>query len=138
MKRWIWPSSRLYYKNIFGAFLLAIFSSDVESLKQGIIKTSRNKVHPVYTILLVGETGVGKSAFVELLANVLIGNDVDHYSIKTFDRDNEQNDSEMQRQTNSARLYEIKSNNGMVVSAEARIVSMCNLFPRFASSTHLG
>src|SRR5258706_11969600 len=41
---------------------LNIFSSDVESLKKGIIKTSKNKAKMSYTILLVGETGVGKSS----------------------------------------------------------------------------
>jgi len=135
MKKTMKRSSKLYYNNISGAFLLAIFSSDVESLKQGIIKTSGNKVQAVYTILLVGETGVGKSSFLEFLANVLIGNDIDHYSFKTLDLENEQNGSGKQSRTNSARLYELRSNNGIVVSAEARIASICNLFPRFASST---
>ena len=122
-----------------GAFLLAIFSSDVESLKQGIIKTSKNQVQAAYTILLVGETGVGKSSFMEYLVNVLIGNDIDHYNFQILDHSNEQGGPSNQSQTNSARLYEFTSNNGIVVSACAlSIVSICNLSQRFVSSTPLG
>jgi len=119
-KRMMTPTPRLSSRlshSIFDVSLLTVFPSDVESLKKGIIKTSKNKAS--YTILLVGETGVGKSAFLEFLGNVLIGNDIDHYSFRTLDRDNEQNGSEKQSQTNSARLYELKSKNGIVVSADA-------------------
>jgi len=129
-------SSRLSH-NVFDVSPLTIFPSDVESLKKGIIKTSKNKVQAPYTILLVGETGVGKSAFMEFLANVLTGNDIDNYRSK-IDRKNEQDGSENQSQTNSACLYKLTSNNGIGVSADARIVTMCNSFPRFASSTRLG
>ena len=130
-------SSRFRH-NVVDASLLTIFPSDVESLKKGIIKTSKNKVQADYTILLVGETGVGKSTILEFLANVLIGNNIDRYSFEILDRSNEQNGSGNQSQTNSARLYKFTSTNGIVVSADTRIVSICNLFPRFASSTHLG
>ena len=129
-------SSRFCH-NVFDASLLTIFPSDVESLRKGIIKTSKNKVQADYTILLVGETGIGKSTFLEFLANVLIGNNIDHYSYM-IDSDHGPNDFSYQSQTNSARLYKLTSNNGIVVSADASKVSMCNLFPRFASSTHLG
>jgi putative ribosome biogenesis GTPase RsgA len=91
------------------------FSSDIESLKKGIIKTSKNKVP--YTILLIGETGVGKSSLLELIANVLHGNDVDHYDFDILDHTNEQGGSNNQSQTNSAQLYEFTSKNGVVVSA---------------------
>ena len=75
----------------------------------------------------------------EYLANVLIGNDVDHYSFGILDHNNEQGGSSNQSQTNFSRLYKLTSNNGVVVSAGAlSIVSMCNLYPRFASSTPLG
>jgi septin family protein len=116
-----------------------MFSSDVESLKRGIIKTSKNKVQADYTLLLVGETGVGKSTFLEFLANVLIGNNIDHYNFEILDLNNEQGGSSSQSRTQSARLYQLTSNNGIVVSAGVlSIMSTCNLFPRFASSTHLG
>ena len=131
-------SSRLGH-GIFGLSLLTIISSDVESLKKGIIKTSKNKVQADYTILLVGETGVGKSAVLEFIANVLIANNIDRYNFEILDRSNEENGSSGQSQTNSARLYKFTSNNGIVVRVGAlSIVSMCNLSPRFVSSTHLG
>ena len=99
------------------ASFLIIFSSDVESLKKGIVKTSKNKANSPYTILLVGETGVGKSSALEYFANVLNGRDVDHFNFSTLDCSNEQGGSSNQSQTNSARLYEFTSTNGMVVSA---------------------
>lgn len=89
--------------------------SDVESLRKGIIKTAKNKARTSYTILLVGETGVGKSSVLELIANVLMGN-VDQYDFDILDHTNEQGGSDNQSQTNSARIYEITSKNGVMVS----------------------
>jgi Cdc6-like AAA superfamily ATPase len=113
--------------------------NNVESLRRGIVKTSKN-----HTILLVGEPGVGKSSFSEFIANVLIGNDMDHYDFDILDHTNEKvivNNN--QPQTNEARLYEITSTNGVVVSAGAcergEYALTLNLsLPRFASSTPLG
>ena len=117
--------------------VLTVISSDVESLKQGIVKTSTNRANKSYTILLVGETGVGKSSVLELIANVLIGNDLDHYDFDTLDPTNDQCGSDNQSQTNSSRLYEFTSRNGVTVSAgavECGKYGVCNLFRRFASS----
>ena len=100
----------------FGASLLILWASNVESLKQGIIKTFKHDVQAPYTILLVGETGVGKSSVLELIANVLHGNDVDHYDFHTLDHINEQGGSNNQSQTKSPHLYELTSKNGIVVS----------------------
>jgi predicted GTPase len=97
-----------------------VISSDVESLKQGIIKTSKNEGRAPYTILLVGETGVGKSSVLELIANVLIGN-AGHYDFDILDHTNEQGGSDNQSQTNSARLYEITSKNGIMVSPSVSV-----------------
>lgn len=83
---------------------------------QGIIKTRTNPANAPYTIRLVGETGVGKSSFLELIANVLHNKDVDHYDFDTLDHTNERGGSRNQSQTNSARLYEFTSKNGVVVS----------------------
>ena len=69
-----------------------------------------------YTILLIGETGVGKSSVLEFIANVFAGNDIDHYNFDVLDYTNEQGGSNNQSQTNSARLYELTSKNGVVVS----------------------
>jgi energy-coupling factor transporter ATP-binding protein EcfA2 len=119
--------------------VLTRFPSNVDSLKKGIIKTSKNKANKPYTILLLGETGVGKSSLLELIANVLLGNDVDHYNFNIVDNSNEQDDPGHRSQTNSARLYELTSTNGLVVSAGVlNTVGMRNLFPRFAFSTPLG
>jgi len=92
--------------SIFDALFLTLFSSDVESLKKGIIKSSTKAP---YTILLVGETGVGKSSVVELIANALVAHGSDHYDFSILDHNNES-------QINSVRLYEFKSKNGVVVS----------------------
>ena len=93
-----------------------MFSSDVESLKKGIIKTSKNSVQADYTILLVGETGVGKSTFVEFLANVFMGNNIHRYDLEMFDLSNKHSGSHNQGQTNSPHFYHLRSKNGVVVS----------------------
>jgi ATP-dependent Clp protease ATP-binding subunit ClpA len=95
---------------------LIVYSSNVQSLRNGILKTSKNVQVP-YTILLVGETGVGKSSVLEFIANVLIGNSTDHYKFDILDYSNEQGGSANQSQTNSARVYNLMSNNEVLVSA---------------------
>jgi len=123
--------------DIFDVILLTVFSSDVESLKKGIIKTSKNKTS--YTILLVGETGVGKSSILELIANVLAGNDTDRYDFDILDGANERGGSNNQSQTHAARLYELMSKNGIAVcSGVCNVMNMRNFFPRSAFSTRLG
>ena len=91
-------------------------TSDVESIKRAIIKTSKNEAQAPYTILLVGETGVGKSSVLEFIANVLAGNDIDNYNFNILDHTNELGGPNNQSQTNSARLYRLTSKNGIVVS----------------------
>ena len=83
-----------------------------------MIKTSKNKAKTPYTILLVGETGVGKSSVLELIANVLAGNDIDHYSFDILDHINERDGFQNQSRTGEARLYEFTSTNNLVVSAK--------------------
>jgi hypothetical protein len=53
----------------------------------------------------------------ELIANVITGKDIDHCSFDILDRTNEQGGSDNQSQTKSARLYELKSKNGITVRA---------------------
>ena len=101
---------------MFLASVLTVSPSDVKSLKKGIIETSRNKAQATYTILLVGETGTGKSSLLEFIANVLIGKPLGGYNFNILDQKNEQGGSSGQSQTNSARIYELTSNNGIVVS----------------------
>ena len=115
---------------------LIVFSSDVESLRKGIIKTSKNAP---YTILLVGETGVGKSSVLELIANILTGNGLDHYDPDVLRNCSEQVGKNKHRQTNSAHLYEFTSKNGVMVRPGAfEHAEMCDPVPRFGSSTPLG
>ncbi|KAK0432861.1 hypothetical protein EV421DRAFT_1910568 [Armillaria borealis] len=61
--------------------------NDVESLSRGKVKTDRNK-QKEFTIPLVGETGVGKTAVLSLTANVLAGKRPDNYE-EFYDHDNE-------------------------------------------------
>jgi predicted GTPase len=107
------------YSDIIGYVLIECFS-DVESLKKGIIKvscTSKDQVRAPYTVLLFGETGVGKSSFLEFIANVLSGNEISRYNLEMFGSTNELANSDNQSITNSARLYEFTSKNGVEVSA---------------------
>ena len=89
----------------------------MESLKHGIIKTFKNDVQAPYTILRVGETGVGKSTFLEFIANVLIGNSINQYDFGILGRTNEQGGSGSQSQTNSACFYEFRSKSGLWVGS---------------------
>jgi len=88
--------------------ILTVFSSSVESLKRGVITTSKDKDKVPYTIVLVGEIGVGKTLILYLIANVIADNTMDHYDFDVIDRVNGQ-DGSNQSQTNTARLYEFTS-----------------------------
>ncbi|PBK99273.1 hypothetical protein ARMGADRAFT_496405 [Armillaria gallica] len=87
--------------------------NDAESLSRGIVKTDRNK-QKEFTILLVGETGVGKTAVLSLIANVLAGNHPHNYK-EFYDPDNEAGGTQKHSQTKSARVYTLKSVNGVTV-----------------------
>ena len=76
---------------------------------QGIIK---NRTKAPYTILAVRRTGAGQPSLLELIASLLDGNDTGHYDLDIPD---EQGRSHNRRQTNSARLYELTTNNDIVV-----------------------
>ena len=104
------------FDNIFEAPILTEFRSDIESLKQGVVKTSKNKANAQYNILLIGEIGAGKSSILEFIANVFFGNDVDHYNLKVLDRSNERSAASNRSRTASPRLYEITSKHGISVS----------------------
>ena len=91
-----------------------MFPSDVESLKNGIIKTSKNEAKAPYNILLLGETGVGKTTFLELIAGVLAGKHLNSFDLDDLDR---AIDLTNQTHTDSTHLFELRSKNGIVVSA---------------------
>ena len=61
-----------------------------------------------------GETGKGKTSFLSLLANVLNGNNPNQY-VFFHDESNEAGGAKAQSQTNSAKLYELTSRNGITV-----------------------
>ncbi|KAK7458148.1 hypothetical protein VKT23_010056 [Stygiomarasmius scandens] len=89
--------------------------NDVPSLRNGIIKTVKNIGKVEFTILVVGETGVGKSSVLEFIANVLAGNSISDYNFSIIDQANESGGSGMNSQTNSAKLYSFTSQNGVVI-----------------------
>jgi len=95
---------------------LTAFSSDIEPLKKGIIKPSKNKAP--YSILLVGETGVGKATVLELIANVFAGNAIDHHNSDALDHTNERGGTNKQTQTNLVRFYEFKTKDGVMVHSK--------------------
>lgn len=87
--------------------------SDLASLMKGWVRTKENKAK-TFTVLLVGETGTGKTSVLSLIANVLAGNRTDNYQ-EWHDRGNEAGGTNKHSQTNSARLYVLRSTNGATV-----------------------
>ncbi|KIY66908.1 hypothetical protein CYLTODRAFT_354146 [Cylindrobasidium torrendii FP15055 ss-10] len=77
-------------------------------MKQGIIKSAKNRAE--FTILLVGETGVGKTCFLSFFANVIEGRSPAEY-VPVHDINNEQGGSQKCSQTQAARVYEFRSRN---------------------------
>jgi GTPase SAR1 family protein len=75
------------------------------------VKTKNQKE---FTILLVGETGVGKTSVLSLIANVLAGRNPDQYT-DVHKTDNEAGGSQKHSQTQSAQIYEFRSQNDVVV-----------------------
>jgi hypothetical protein len=63
------------------------------------------------TIILVGETGVGKTAFMSLLANVCAERQIDDFRLE-HNTANESNLSKSQSQTNKAMMYTFKRRDG--------------------------
>jgi energy-coupling factor transporter ATP-binding protein EcfA2 len=86
--------------------------NSVEELKKGTIKTPSDNTSGEYTILFVGETGTGKTSLLSLLSNVLSGHTPDKYAF-AHDKSNEAGGSENHSQTESPKLYEFKSKNGI-------------------------
>ncbi|KAJ7247818.1 hypothetical protein C8J57DRAFT_1359008 [Mycena rebaudengoi] len=87
----------------------------IEDLKKGIVQT-KDKGRSEYTILLVGETGTGKSSLLAFIANVLAGKSLSKCGFATLDRDNERGVSQKESQTKYAKLYEFTSRNDIKVN----------------------
>jgi predicted GTPase len=77
------------------------------ALRQGNLVTKKE-----LTILLVGETGVGKTTFFTMVTNILEGRDPSNYRV-AHNLSNEIGGSKEGSQTNTARLYEFTSVNGV-------------------------
>ena len=85
----------------------------------------------------MGGTGVGKSSLLKYIANVLLGNDIDHFDLDILNRPPSKGGAV--GQTASPHLYEITSVSGLLVSVRVfKEVRMHNPFPRFVSSTRPG
>ncbi|KIJ95204.1 hypothetical protein K443DRAFT_109193, partial [Laccaria amethystina LaAM-08-1] len=88
--------------------------STLSSFGKGNVET--NKDNAEFTILLVGETGTGKTSFLSLLVNVLAGRAPDEYDLEPYDVTNESGSGQMHSQTNAAKIYKFKSVNGVQVT----------------------
>ncbi|GJE97664.1 hypothetical protein PsYK624_138850 [Phanerochaete sordida] len=87
-------------------------ANDPASLRQGIVRSPSHRFD--YTVLLVGETGVGKTSFLSLLANILAGHKPDEY-VDLNDPENEQVGSPQHSQTKAAKVYELTTKNGILL-----------------------
>ncbi|KAF8307319.1 hypothetical protein DL93DRAFT_2038511, partial [Clavulina sp. PMI_390] len=65
-----------------------------------------------FTILIVGESGVGKTSLLTLLYNILVGNGPDDFK-PIDDGHNKSNKSRFQSQTEAAKSYTFTSKNGV-------------------------
>jgi GTPase SAR1 family protein len=74
------------------------------------VKTTKRE----FTILLVGETGVGKTTVLSLIANILEGRTPEQY-VDFHAPGNEAGGSQSGSQTKSAQVYEFGSKNGVIV-----------------------
>ncbi|EDR04932.1 uncharacterized protein LACBIDRAFT_330139 [Laccaria bicolor S238N-H82] len=88
--------------------------NNVSSFGRGNVETTKSNVE--FTILLVGETGTGKTSFLSLLVNVLAGRAPDEYDLEPYDVTNESGTGQMHSQTNAAKIYKFKSMNGVQVT----------------------
>ncbi|KIP03094.1 hypothetical protein PHLGIDRAFT_256134 [Phlebiopsis gigantea 11061_1 CR5-6] len=86
--------------------------STADLLKRGIVKLTDHKED--LTVLLVGETGVGKTSILSLFANVLAGHKPVEY-VDVHDASNEAGGAQKGSQTNYARVYEFTSKNGVTL-----------------------
>ncbi|KIJ90203.1 hypothetical protein K443DRAFT_15425 [Laccaria amethystina LaAM-08-1] len=84
------------------------------SFGKGNVETTKSNAE--FTILLVGETGTGKTSFLSLLVNVLAGRAPDEYDLEPYDVTNESGSGQMHSQTNAAKVYKFKSVNGVQVT----------------------
>ena len=88
--------------------------NEVASVARGIV-CSTNYKHEL-TILLVGETGVGKTSVLTWFFNTLQGLSPDKYNLEVRNARNEAGGSAKHSQTNEAQIYTLRSVNGFTVT----------------------
>lgn len=84
----------------------------VSSLKAGNVMTTRGS----FTVILVGETGTGKTSFLSLLVNVLAGKTPSSYNLEPYDVTNEYGGPQKHSQTKAAKVYKFTSLNGVDIT----------------------
>lgn len=82
------------------------------SLAAGNVMTRKKN----FTIILVGETGTGKTSFLSLLVNVLAGKSPSKYNLEPYDVTNEYGGGQNHSQTKTAKVYEFTSLNNVCVT----------------------
>lgn len=88
-------------------------TNNLESLTEGILRLGENQTE--LRIMLVGETGVGKTSVLSLISNILQGHSPEEYET-VHDSANESGLSGKHSQTLSAKVYKFVSKNGVTVS----------------------
>ncbi|KAF8833638.1 hypothetical protein BDN67DRAFT_976509 [Paxillus ammoniavirescens] len=90
----------------------ALILNTAEELRNGIIKTTKSKTD--FTILIVGETGTGKTTLLSLIGNILEGHSPVEYKMYNEEA-NEAGGPAKHSQTNNAKLYEFVSKNKITI-----------------------
>ena len=93
--------------------LNAIHRNELSSVTRGVVFSANHKRE--ITILLVGETGVGKTSVLNWIANTLLGVSPGQYDLQIHDAANEAGGSGRHSQTNRAQKYTLTSRNGFAV-----------------------
>ena len=100
------PASSKLQRRLLMHHILAVFLAAQGRDHQNTKERGKGVIHH--------PTGVEKSSLLEYIANVLDGNDTDHYDLDILNHTNEQDRSNNQNPTNSAHLYELRSNNNNI------------------------
>ncbi|KAF8307720.1 hypothetical protein DL93DRAFT_2101084 [Clavulina sp. PMI_390] len=86
-----------------------ILENSVADLSKGRLATNPKKGRNAFTILIVGERGVGKTSVLNLLYNILVGNGPDNFK----PMNDYSNEGQLQGQTETAKAYDFTSKNGV-------------------------
>lgn len=92
--------------------MFILHDSTVAALRGGIVTTSSTRSE--FTIILIGESGVGKTSFLTLFYNILCGHQPEQYT-SYCEQSNEVGGSQAHSQTQTATTYEFVSKNGFKI-----------------------